>query len=127
MGRISRGKGHEELLHAAAMVRAERPEVRFLVVGEASRGEDAYEREVRALHHTLGLEETVLMELGTKRVRAVRVNGHETPFFLDSAQGLAHGKVVFGITPVRIEVICSSTGEATLPEKAVPFRNFPTP
>lgn len=60
VGRFSPGKGHEELLRAAATVCKETPSARFVVVGEASYGEEEYEREIRALHHSLGLEETVL-------------------------------------------------------------------
>jgi hypothetical protein len=78
------------------------------------------------LHGPLGLEETVLIGLGTKRVREVRVNGKRSPFFLDPAQRMAHGKVMFGPEPVRIEVFGSSTAEATLPEKAVAPVNLPS-
>ncbi len=60
LGRFSPGKGHEELLHAAAVVRDNHPGVRFVVVGEASFGEEAYAKNVRDLAARLHLEETVI-------------------------------------------------------------------
>ncbi len=56
VGRFSPGKGHEELLAAANSIRKERENVRFLVAGEASFGEQQYERHIRTSAHALGLE-----------------------------------------------------------------------
>jgi hypothetical protein len=61
------------------------------------------------LHGPLGLEETVRIGIGTKPIGEVRVNGKPSPFFLDSAQGVVHGEVIFGPDPVRIEVTPSAT------------------
>jgi glycosyltransferase involved in cell wall biosynthesis len=60
VGRFSPGKGHEELLQAAATVRADYPQVRFLIVGEATAGEDAYARQIRALAESLQLGDGVI-------------------------------------------------------------------
>jgi len=60
LGRFSPGKGHEELLHAAAVVRDNHPGVRFVVVGEASFGEEAYAESIRSLAARLRLDETVI-------------------------------------------------------------------
>ncbi len=60
VGRFSPGKGHEELLAAADIIRKQRANVRFLIVGEASYGERQYELRIRGLARSLGLEETVL-------------------------------------------------------------------
>ena len=59
VGRFSPGKGHEELLRAAAAIARVRPHVRFLVAGEASAGEEAYEQEIRKLCASLGIEGAV--------------------------------------------------------------------
>jgi len=59
VGRFSPGKGHEELLRAAALLKGRYPTARYLVVGEASRGEEAYAGEIHALARELGLEEVV--------------------------------------------------------------------
>jgi glycosyltransferase involved in cell wall biosynthesis len=60
LGRFSPGKGHEDLLHAAGVIRDSSPDVRFVVVGEASFGEESYERSVRELAKRLGVEDTVV-------------------------------------------------------------------
>ena len=59
VGRFSPGKGHEEFLRAASMLAGMHPQVRFLVVGEASFGEEEYERGILALCKDLGLESIV--------------------------------------------------------------------
>jgi len=56
VGRFSPGKGHEELLAAADGIRKKRLDVRFLVAGEASYGERAYEQHIRRSAHALGLD-----------------------------------------------------------------------
>ena len=60
VGRFSPGKGHEELLEAAGIIRQQRPNVRFLVVGEASYGERHYELNIRTQARAMGLEGVVL-------------------------------------------------------------------
>lgn len=60
VGRFSPGKGHEDLLHAAAMLRSRGTAFSMLIAGEASRGEEAYERSVRSLCAALGLEKVVV-------------------------------------------------------------------
>jgi glycosyltransferase involved in cell wall biosynthesis len=60
VGRFSPGKGHEELMRAASMLRPRYPDVRYLVVGEASYGEEDYAREVRALARQLGVDDLVI-------------------------------------------------------------------
>ncbi|HUI10551.1 MAG TPA: glycosyltransferase family 4 protein [Bacteroidota bacterium] len=59
VGRFSPGKGHEELLQAAATVHASRPGARFLIVGEASSGEEHYAEGIRRMSAELGLDGTV--------------------------------------------------------------------
>ncbi len=59
VGRFSPGKGHEELLAAADIMRKKRSNVHFVVVGEASYGEQLYEQRIRGLSHSLGLDALV--------------------------------------------------------------------
>ncbi len=77
------------------------------------------------LHGPAGLEDTVLIAAGTRRIGEVRVNGNQTPFFLDPAQQVAHGKVVFGPDPIRIEVMGSAVSGGGLPEKPVQSPEIP--
>jgi glycosyltransferase involved in cell wall biosynthesis len=61
-GRIDPIKDVETLLRAAAVVKAERPEVRFLLYGGAPVGNEDYHAHCMALHAELGLEDTVSFE-----------------------------------------------------------------
>ncbi len=59
VGRFSPGKGHEELLESASILRTRFPSVRYLIVGEASYGEQEYEQRVRSKCETMGLGDIV--------------------------------------------------------------------
>jgi glycosyltransferase involved in cell wall biosynthesis len=71
VGRFSPGKGHEELLEAAAILRIDHPLLRFLVVGEASHGEQEYERTIRAMSARIGLDDIVTFAGFRKDIPAV--------------------------------------------------------
>ncbi len=49
MARFSPGKGHEEFIKAASIIEKEHNNLRFIIIGEASRGEDEYEEKIKAL------------------------------------------------------------------------------
>jgi glycosyltransferase involved in cell wall biosynthesis len=59
VGRITRWKGQHVFLEAAAVVRKTFPSARFQIIGSAMFGEEAYEREIRALATSLGLDDCV--------------------------------------------------------------------
>jgi glycosyltransferase involved in cell wall biosynthesis len=59
VGRFSPGKGHEEFLAAADILRKTYPGVHFLIVGEASYGERRYEDKIRTMCLSLGLQNVV--------------------------------------------------------------------
>lgn len=48
-GRFSPGKGHEEFLFAAKELSKKYPQIKFVIVGEASRGEDKYAKSIKQL------------------------------------------------------------------------------
>jgi glycosyltransferase involved in cell wall biosynthesis len=60
VGRFSHGKGHEEFLEAASRLNKKYNNIRFLVVGEASYGEKAYEQRIRSMCKSLKLDGVVL-------------------------------------------------------------------
>jgi len=60
VGRFSPGKGHEEFLEAAKMIRSSLPEVKFLVVGEPSYGEEEYGKRIYESARLLTPEGTVI-------------------------------------------------------------------
>jgi glycosyltransferase involved in cell wall biosynthesis len=59
VGRFSPGKGHEEFLAAAAELAPRHAAMRFVIVGEASRGEEGYASEIRRTASGLGLDGVV--------------------------------------------------------------------
>jgi len=59
VGRFSPGKGHEEFLQAAQILHPAYPNVRFLIVGEASHGEEQYEEQIHRLCQQLGVGKVV--------------------------------------------------------------------
>jgi glycosyltransferase involved in cell wall biosynthesis len=59
VGRFSPGKGHEELLEAATLLSKKYSNIHFLIVGEASQGEERYAQKIRTLSLSLGLEKVV--------------------------------------------------------------------
>ena len=59
VGRMSPGKGHEELLQSARLLRDRGSDIRILVVGEASHGEEEYARTIRTLARTLEVDDRV--------------------------------------------------------------------
>ncbi len=56
VGRFSPGKGHEEFLKAASILSSKYANIRFLIVGEASYGEQMYEQRIRAMARALHLD-----------------------------------------------------------------------
>lgn len=59
VGRFSPGKGHEEFLTAASILANKYRNIRFLIVGEASYGEQMYEQRIRAMCTALRLNGVV--------------------------------------------------------------------
>lgn len=59
VGRFSPGKGHEEFIEAAGMLRQKHTNIQFLVVGEASYGEEEYEQTIKAICEAKGLQDLV--------------------------------------------------------------------
>lgn len=59
VGRFSPGKGHEEFLMAASILANKYRNIRFLIVGEASYGEQGYEQRIRAMCTALHLDGVV--------------------------------------------------------------------
>ena len=55
MARFSPGKGHEEFINTAAELNKEFDDLRFIIIGEASRGEGQYENEIKSLADKLNL------------------------------------------------------------------------
>ncbi len=59
LARFSPGKGHEEFLYAARELNLKYNNLRFLIVGEASRGENAYEETIKKSAKDYGLNNII--------------------------------------------------------------------
>ena len=55
-GRFSPGKGHEDFLLAITELNKKYPKVKYVVVGEASRGEDEYEKKIKQIAEESGIK-----------------------------------------------------------------------
>ncbi len=59
LARFSPGKGHEEFLKAAKLLSDKYSNLKFLIVGEASHGEDEYANQIRILAKELALDNVI--------------------------------------------------------------------
>ncbi len=55
-GRFSPGKGHEDFLLAINELNKKYPDIKYVLVGEASRGEDEYENKIKKLAEEYGIK-----------------------------------------------------------------------
>jgi glycosyltransferase involved in cell wall biosynthesis len=59
VGRFSVGKGHEEFISAAFNISESHSNLIFIVTGEASRGEDSYEAQIKKLANDMNLQNII--------------------------------------------------------------------
>jgi glycosyltransferase involved in cell wall biosynthesis len=59
MARFSPGKGHEEFIRAASELNREYDNLSFIIIGEASRGENIYEQEIKTSAVKSGLQNLI--------------------------------------------------------------------
>jgi len=59
IARFSPGKGHEEFLQSAKLLSSKHKNLKFIVVGEASRGEDEYANSIKSLAENLGIKNII--------------------------------------------------------------------
>lgn len=60
IARFSPGKGHEEFLNAAKELISKYDNLKFMIVGDASKGEDKYAEEIKALSRNLKLDDKII-------------------------------------------------------------------
>ncbi len=59
VARFSPGKGHEEFIEAAGELNKAYNNLKFIIIGEASRGEDEYEKNIKSLAEKYGLHNLI--------------------------------------------------------------------
>ncbi len=102
VGRISPWKGQHIFIRAAAEVRSQHPNARFQIIGSALFGEEVYEREVRDLATSLGLDDCLewmgfrsdVPNLIQKLDLLVHASTSGEPFGQVVVEGMAAGKPV---------------------------------
>lgn len=60
LARFSPGKGHEEFLHAAKQNLEHNKKLKFIIVGEASRGEEKYAESIKKMAGDMGIKDNVI-------------------------------------------------------------------
>ncbi len=60
LARFSWGKGHEEFLYAARQLKPKYKNIKFIIIGEPSRGEDDYARKIKGMAKDYDVEDIVI-------------------------------------------------------------------
>jgi polysaccharide biosynthesis protein PelF len=89
IGRLDRKKRLEDFLRAAALVRREQPQARFVVIGGPDAWMPEYADELRALAHELGLDES-LRFLGDRPDVPRLMAGLDVLAWLSEGEGMPH-------------------------------------
>ena len=99
IARFSPGKGHEEFLEAAKILCKEHTNIKFMIVGEASRGEEPYAENIKSLAKELGVSQKVIFtgfRKDTPQVLAALdifiFPSHDEAFGIALAEALSMGK-----------------------------------
>ncbi len=99
MARFSKGKGHEEFLFAANELLKKYDNLKFMIVGEASRNEENYAKEIKSLVENYGIKDKVIFTgfrsdtpeiLGALNIFVFP--SHSEAFGIALAEALAMGK-----------------------------------
>lgn len=121
VGRLDPQKDHPNFLRAAALVSKQRPNVRFICIGN---GTDEYRDELKALADKLGLKERVIFTPASNNVLGV-YNALDLAT-LPSANGEGFANVVGEAMSCGIPVVVTDAGDSALivqeKEQIVPIR-----
>ena len=122
IGRLDPQKDHPTFLRAAALVQRQRPNVRFICVGN---GPQSYAAELRAEAESLGLNGRLKWQPASNKVLGV-YNALDLAT-LPSANGEGFANVVGEAMACGIPVVASDAGDSAIvvddPSRIVPIRN----
>jgi glycosyltransferase involved in cell wall biosynthesis len=105
IARFSPGKGHEEFLAAAAGLNKKYSNLKFVVVGEASRGEIEYEERIRNLAVQFNLENIIFT--GYRSDTEITLNGMDIFAFPSHAE--AFGMALVEAMSSGLPSVCSNS------------------
>ncbi len=99
IARFSPGKGHEEFLLAAKTLSLKHSNIKFIIVGEASRGEEDYATKIRSYANELGLNDSLIFAGFRKDIPNILAAmdififpSHDEAFGIALAEALSMGK-----------------------------------
>jgi glycosyltransferase involved in cell wall biosynthesis len=125
VGRFSPGKGLEELLQAAHLLQPDYPAVRYLIVGEASLGEEGYADAIHELSRHLGLQDVAVFAGYRSDVPSVMGSfdilafpSHAESFGVVLIEAMAMGKPVVSTNCDGVlDIVLDGTTGITVPPK----------
>ncbi len=125
VGRFSPGKGLEDLLQAAHLLQPNHPAVRYLIIGEASHGEEGYADAVHELCRRLDLQDVVVFAGYRTDVPSVMASfdilafpSHAESFGVVLIEAMAMGKPVVSTNCDGVlDIVLDGTTGITVPPK----------
>lgn len=105
MGRFSPGKGHEEFLQAAHQLNKNNNNVKYIVIGEASRGEDKYAEGIKNLAKKYNLKNMIF----TGYLHDVRETLAAMDVFVFPSHAEAFGLALAEAMAMGLPTVCSNS------------------
>lgn len=128
VGRFSPGKGLEDLLQAAHLLRPNHPAVRYLITGEASHGEEGYADAIHELSRRLDLQDVAVFAGYRSDVPSVMASfdilafpSHAESFGVVLIEAMAMGKPVVSTNCDGVlDIVVDGITGITVPPKDPP-------
>lgn len=104
--RFSPGKGHEEFLHAAHDLSARFTNLRFMIVGEPSKGENEYALKIKKMASDLGLDDKVIFTNFRNDIPEILAS---LDIFAFPSHAEAFGLALIEAMSMRLPSVCSNS------------------
>jgi len=105
MGRLSPGKGHEEFLESAIELNKKHDNLKFIIIGEASRGEDEYAIKIK----NLAKENKINNIIFTGYIKDVRETLSALDIFVFPSHAEAFGLALAEAMATGLPTVCSNS------------------
>jgi glycosyltransferase involved in cell wall biosynthesis len=104
--RFSPGKGHEEFLFAANELAHQYNNLKFILIGGASYGEDEYEQKIKSMSSYLGLDDKVIFTGFRKDVPEILAS---LDIFVFPSHAEAFGLALVEAMSMKLPTVCSNS------------------
>lgn len=105
MGRFSPGKGHEEFLQTAKELNKKHDNLKFIIIGEASRGEDKYAKKIKKSAITNNIKNIIF----TGYLSDVRETLSAMDIFIFPSHAEAFGLALAEAMAMELPTVCSDS------------------